>query len=689
MKKGQEVPVLAVTAHDGPVMHSQVTLARSLGRLGAPVHLVHPNGRTAASWSRYVTSTTALRLDPAAPGRYLEQLASLARRVGGQPVLVALDDVSALLVAEHEQALRTVCRLNVPPFPVAAALADKRRLHDLCVTHGIATPRRALARTPADVAAFAAEVGFPLVVKATTAGAPLGGEAHQSRSVRIAGNLDEAVAALGPVGHQVLLQSYVPGGADSVWMFNGYFDAASTCRLSFTGTKLRQWHPDTGYTSLGVCRDNPEVESTAIELLESIGYRGIVDLGFRYDARDGSYQLLDVNPRLGATFRLFVGSDGTDVARALYRDLTGQPVSRTRAPEGRRWVTEPQDLAACLSYRRAGRLSLASWLSSYRGVQEVAWFCARDPLPFVALAAPGARLARRPPAPGRTAQVRTATATRKYFDATSSYWRRVYEGQDVSAAIYARRQHQALAWLDEQGAAGGNLLEVGAGAGYATIDLARRSERVVALDSSSAMVAQLAAAVRTAGVEGRVAIAQADVEALPLATASQDAVLALGVLPWLTCPGLALAELHRVLRTGGHLVLSADNLLRLHWRLDPLLSPALRGARRGTRQRLVAHRLADPRDEHTDARLHSFVDLARLAEEAGFEVVTSFSFGFGPFTFLGRPVLTVGAGRRVDTVLQRWTNQDGGRLREGAAQHLLLCRSQASVASRGRPAHSA
>ncbi len=670
-------------------MHSQITLARSLGRLGAPVHLVHPNGRTAASWSRYVASTTALRLDPASPQRYVSQLSSLARRIGRHPVLIALDDVAALVVAEHAEELRTASRLNVPPFPVACALADKRQLHDLCVTHGIPTPRRALARTAADVEAFAAEVGFPLVLKATTAAAPLGGAAHQSRSVRIVGTLAEAVAALGAAGDEVLLQSYLPGGADSVWMFNGYFDATSTCRLSFTGTKLRQWLPDTGYTSLGVCRENPHVEATAIALLESIGYRGIVDLGFRHDPRDDSYHLLDVNPRLGATFRLFVGADGSDVAHALYRDLTGQPIPRTRAPEGRRWVTEPQDLAACLSYRREGRLPVARWIGSYRGVQEVAWFSVRDPAPVVAMLATGARLAlRRRAADREPEQVTSAGTTRQFFDTTSGYWRQVYEGQDVAAAIYARRQHQALAWLDEQGVEGANLLEVGAGAGYAAIELARRSGSVIALDSSSAMVAQLAAAVRTAGVQDRVVVARADVEELPLATASQDAVLALGVLPWLACPERALEEMHRVLRPGGHLVLSADNLLRLHWRLDPLLSPALRNARRSTRQRLVAHRLADPREEHTDAHLHAFPDLRRLAEEAGFEVLTSFSFGFGPFTLLGRPLLTDRAGRRVDRALQRWTNQDGGRLREGSAQHLVLCRAQPSHVPDGRPVYA-
>jgi predicted ATP-grasp superfamily ATP-dependent carboligase len=43
-----------------------------------------------------------------------------------------------------------------------------------------------------------------------------------------------------------------------------------------------------------------------------------VDLGFRYDARDSRYKPLDVNPRIGATFRLFVDAEGwTSCARSI------------------------------------------------------------------------------------------------------------------------------------------------------------------------------------------------------------------------------------------------------------------------------------------------------------------------------------------------------------------------------------
>ena len=40
-----------------------------------------------------------------------------------------------------------------------------------------------------------------------------------------------------------------------------------------------------------------------------------------------------MNPRIGCTFRLFAATNGMDVARALYLDLTGQPVPAAQAAE--------------------------------------------------------------------------------------------------------------------------------------------------------------------------------------------------------------------------------------------------------------------------------------------------------------------------------------------------------------------
>ena len=172
-----------------------------------------------------------------------------------------------------------------------------------------------------------------------------------------------------------------------MWVFNGYFGADSECLVGFTGRKLRQHPARTGAATLGICESNEHIDQTTRRLMKAIGYRGIVDMGYRFDARDGRYKLLDVNPRLGASFRLFVGRDGMDVVRAMYLDLTGQPVPPTSTVEGRRWWVEPNDLWTRRELAREHAMTWRAWLGSLRGVQEAAWFAVDDPLPFAAMAA--------------------------------------------------------------------------------------------------------------------------------------------------------------------------------------------------------------------------------------------------------------------------------------------------------------
>jgi predicted ATP-grasp superfamily ATP-dependent carboligase len=148
-------------------------------------------------------------------------------------------------------------------------------------------------------------------------------------------------------------------------------------------------------TSLGLLVRNHEVDAMTRRFLSAIGYRGIVDLGYRYDARDGRYKLLDVNPRIGATFRLFVDRNGLDVARALYRDLTGQPVEPVEPVAGRKWLVENYDVASSLRYARDRRLTARGWAGSFRGVEETAWFAKDDVVPFVRMVGDAAVLAGR------------------------------------------------------------------------------------------------------------------------------------------------------------------------------------------------------------------------------------------------------------------------------------------------------
>ena len=188
------------------------------------------------------------------------------------------------------------------------------------------------------------------------------------------------------------------------WFFHGYCDAASVCRPAFTGIKERSYPAHAGLTSLGRSVPNERLRDEITALLTRLGYRGILDLDIRLDARDGQYKLLDFNPRLGAQFRVFRDTAGVDVALAAYLDLTGQPIPVGDQVDGRGFLVENYDPIGALSYWRRGELGLRPWLASLRTIDETAWFARDDLRPFGLMCLRmGWRLASRPLArsPGR------------------------------------------------------------------------------------------------------------------------------------------------------------------------------------------------------------------------------------------------------------------------------------------------
>jgi D-aspartate ligase len=379
--------------------HGGLGVARSLGRLGVRVHAVEADRAAPGLASRYVRSAHAWDFASASVTDTLGFLDDLGRRLG-PALLIPTTDETAVLVAEHADELAPRFLFPRPPRALVRRLTDKREVFRLAGQFGVPTPLTVFPRSRDDVARFVADARFPVVLKPID---PTRFERRTGRRLAIVATPDALLSRYleweDRAAPNLMLQEHIPGGDDQVWMFNGVFNEWCECVAAFTGRKLRQHPAYGGATSLGVCERNERVERLTIDFMWALGYQGVLDIGYRYDARDGLYKLLDPNPRVGATFRLFVDEQGLDVVRVLYCDVTRQPVWPAGVREGRKWLVEDGDLFTSLAHIRAGTLTLRRWLASLAGVEEAAWFARDDLRPVLRVA--GRLLARAARALGR------------------------------------------------------------------------------------------------------------------------------------------------------------------------------------------------------------------------------------------------------------------------------------------------
>jgi D-aspartate ligase len=371
--------------HEAPVVvlrsghHGDLGIVRSLGRLGVPVYSAGAGWWEPVCRSRYCRGRFGLHLD--STERALGGLLEAGRKLGERPILIPTTDRDAIWVVDHAAVLREVFHFPAQDAGLVRVLCDKSLMQHLARRSGVPTPHSAVPRSREDVELFAESAEFPVMVKATDVESMRRRIGGTKFLVHTAGELLDLYArAEDPQGPNLLIQEFIPG---EDWMFDGYFDSKSECLFGVTGRKIRRFPVRTGVTSLGVCIRNDNVEKLTTQFMKAIGYHGILDIGYRRDERDGQYKVLDVNPRIGCTFRLFAGTNAMDVARVLYLDMTGQQVPPSNPCIGRKWLVEDFDLLSSLRLWREGALTCKEWAKSLRGVQERACFALDDPVPLL------------------------------------------------------------------------------------------------------------------------------------------------------------------------------------------------------------------------------------------------------------------------------------------------------------------
>ena len=264
-----------------------------------------------------------------------------------------------------------------------------------------------------------------------------------------------------------------------------------------------------------------------------------------------------------------------------------------------------------------------------------------------------------------------------YFQAESTFWKDVYSSSDVYAQIHQLRHVTALTWIESLNLApGSSVLEIGCGAGFMAIALAQKGLRVQAIDSTEAMIEQAQRNAEVAGGAESLSLSIGDVSALAFDDASFDLVVALGVIPWLERPELAIQEMARVTKPGGHIIFTADNRARLNALLDPMLNPVLVPLKRsikGSLDRVGVRRLSS-KDVGTTFHSRRFIDQALM--RANLAKTKSKTLGFGPFTLFRQKLIPEPLGSRIHIRLQAFADRGVFGFRSTGAHYLVEARKR-------------
>lgn len=368
-----------------------LSIARTLGRAGVSVYAINEQ-TSAIRHSRFIR---LIAMPPHATSQdwlsYL--LGSRSDPLRGS-VLLAASDAGVELLANHRGELLGRFLLDDSNPEAQLCMLDKLCTYEAAVAAGVPTPRFWRIR-PDDVETFRSELIYPLLVK------PLHSEAFVARFGRkyfLAMSFDEVVAgvhAAAEAGTDVLLMEMIPGPDDRLCSYYTYLDESGEPQFHFTKRIIRRYPLNMGAATYHVTDHVPELRELALALLEQVGLRGLANVEFKLDARDGKFKLIECNARFTASTPL-LAECGFDLGRWVYDRITGRPgVSLVEYPNRVHLWSPVDDARAFLELRARGELTPRAWGASLLHRQVFAYLDWRDPGPSLVMNSRVARAALR------------------------------------------------------------------------------------------------------------------------------------------------------------------------------------------------------------------------------------------------------------------------------------------------------
>jgi D-aspartate ligase len=304
-------------------------------------------------------------------------------------VVLSCGDAGIRVLARHLDALLERFILDDSNPQAQIAMLDKVTTYQNAVAAGVPTPKFWIVESRQQVLDLKDQLVFPLIVKPRLSHVF---EEKFGKKYLNAPNFQQVLAgidAASAAGVDVLLMEWIPGPDTRLCSYFTYLTEDGTPLFHFTKRIIRRYPAGMGPACYHITDWIPELVEPSLKLFRHVGLRGLANVEYKQDERDGSYKIIECNARFVASNAL-VASAGFDLATFVYNRLTG----RTQAPlekfrTGMRMWDPGRDWTAFRQLHAAGEITFAQWAGSVLHRQTFPWFSWSDPMPAIARALRG------------------------------------------------------------------------------------------------------------------------------------------------------------------------------------------------------------------------------------------------------------------------------------------------------------
>jgi predicted ATP-grasp superfamily ATP-dependent carboligase len=312
-------------------------------------------------------------------------LDDVGKGLGKPGALFVTSDAVLLFLSRNRDRVGKFFRFIIPDVYSLEHIVNKRQQYTLAEKAGIPVPKTAYPESMSDARAWALELPYPCILKPYMY---RGRKTIRKKAVliRTPQELVDEFAKVVDSGQGFMIQEVIPGESTALVAYHGFWDADGQERAWWTKRHVRTRPFADGAYHVTV--DAPAVACLSRKLLAAFNYRGFSHVEFKFDHRDNSFRLMEINARTGQSSQHGIAA-GIDLPWIAYCYLTSNGAKQVAPDTFKRGVTfvnEEVDLRGFSGDWRTGKVRFIPWLSSIVKAEAKAHWAWDDPGPALAMA---------------------------------------------------------------------------------------------------------------------------------------------------------------------------------------------------------------------------------------------------------------------------------------------------------------
>jgi predicted ATP-grasp superfamily ATP-dependent carboligase len=317
----REISGATVLVTDEHYKHS-LGIVRHLGKMGARVCVVASTKDALVCSSRYCERVFLSR--GSSVDALVETVLEVVQENHFDVVIPVSYSMTRALARKREQLL-VHSHLELASSDAIERAANKAEMVELARSVGVPAPKSFVPSALSELLIRSRELQFPVVVKPRK-------ESPGHPPVRYAKNGEELRAFFSDKNGSEpfsdadppLIQEFIPGYGCG--FFATYQDGQ--CKRTFMHRRIREYPASGGSSTCAESFYDPQLEASGKRLLNELQWHGVAMVEFRRDSRDGSFKLIEINPKFWGSLDLALAA-GADFPGDLCRMALGHTLTST------------------------------------------------------------------------------------------------------------------------------------------------------------------------------------------------------------------------------------------------------------------------------------------------------------------------------------------------------------------------